>query len=117
MGFLPLAILFAVSPLLLWLLWTFNRLVQVEFERYPEQWRADGRPLFLPLRWDTRWTFRRWLATQRCALAWALRQPKWSHANSEVSKCARRLRILFWLWILVAIPVFAASAIVASQFH
>ena len=117
MQFLPLVVLLAVSPVLIGLMRTFDRLVGIEFEQFPENWRADGRPhTLLWYRRNLPWTIRSWLATQRCALVWVFVTPKWSSGDTEASRCARRLRVLFRLWVLVAMPLFALSGIVVAAF-
>ena len=114
MQLLPLVVLLAVFPVLVSLMWTFDRLVRLEFEKFPENWTADGRPY--PLLWKRRdmpRTIRSWLATQRCALVWPFVVPEWSYQDAEALRYARRLRVLFALWILVALPLFALSGIIA----
>jgi hypothetical protein len=116
MQFLPMAILLAGIPVCISLFWTFDHLVRIEFERFPGNWTADGQPnsLFRPS--IKRWSFRTWLATQRCAFTWSIVRPKWSSTDPEARRYARRLQALFGIWILVVIPLFAMSAYIAGPF-
>ena len=115
--FLPLVVLLAVSPILIYLIWSLDRLITIEFEKFPEHWGADGRPFTsLRRRRDMPRTIRTWLATQRCMFVWLFVPPKWSKGDDEASRCARRLPVLFGLWVLVAMPLFALSGVVAAVF-
>jgi hypothetical protein len=116
--FLPLVVFLAIAPIVVLLMVTFDRLVRIEFEEFPLNWVADGKPY--PLLWrkpDMPRTIGSWFATQRCALDWACAVPAWAEGHAEASRYARRLRVLFVLWVGGAMPLFVASGIVAAAFN
>lgn len=115
MPFIALVVFLGILPILLALLWTFDRLVGIEFTTFPENWRADGRPctLLWP-REDMPTTIRTKLAATKCSFVWVFVSPPWSRGHPEASRCARRLRVLFWLWNLVAMPLFALAAFLSA---
>ena len=117
MQFLPFLVLLAILPVLICLMWTFDRLVVIEFEQFPDIWVADGRPhtLLRPRRGMPR-TIRSQLATWRCSLVWPFVPPTWSSEHAEASRCVRRLRVLFGVWVFGAVPLFALAGLVAVAF-
>jgi len=115
--FLPLFVIIPVLSVLFVLMWTFDRLVGIEFEQFPEDWRADGKPhTLLWHKYDMPRTFRSSFATQRCTIVWLFVMPKWADGHAEASRYVRRLRVFFILWLFVALPLLMLSGIVSAAF-
>jgi hypothetical protein len=116
---LPLFVMLAASPLIIVQMRAYNQLVRIGLERYHEDWVDEGRPQMLPFRFGSRRTLsmRSWLSTQRCMFTWLLVPPKWCRWNTEAARWATRMRLCFVLFILVALPVFVLSALIASAYN
>lgn len=112
--YLPLIVLLAACPLVIFSMKTFDQLVRLEQERYPEQWEADGRPMpRFGVRSRLVTTFRSSFAAQKCNFVWLFVTPGWAKEDVEARQLLRRMRILVALWNLVAMPLFLVSAFVS----
>ncbi len=108
---IPGMILILVAPLVIMAMLTFDQLVIVERERFPEQWKKDGSPATY---YRQRSQFKRGIiesfATYKCNLVWLFATPKWIKGDEKTEGILRRLRIIAALWNFVAMPLFIFSA-------
>ena len=115
MQFLPLAVVILAAPLVILSALSFDAMVLIEVDRYRETWVADGMPLPLYREHERfSWSFRSWLATNRCLLVWLFAPPDWMREDADASRYLRRFRICNAAFALVAMPLFALSGIVAA---
>lgn len=115
--YLPLIVLVAACPLVIFSMRTFDQLVRLEQERYPEQWVADGRPeARFGVRSKLVRPFRSSFAAQKCNFVWLFVTPRWVREDVDARQLLRRMRILVAVWNLVAMPLFLVSALVAMAY-
>src|ERR1700676_945324 len=114
--FLPLVVLLPASPLVLFSMLAFDRLVVIEREQFPDAWKKDRRPFTSwRRRPDMPVTFLSWFATQRCMFVWLFVTPPWAREHAEASRYVRRMRTLVALWVFVAMPLFALSGLMSAS--
>ena len=78
----------------------FDRLVQIQYDRYRQAWIADGEPSgFFWKPPEARHTGSN-LAMQRLSLAWIFQAPDWMQNDSEARYFLKKLRFLFVAWNL-----------------
>lgn len=115
--YLPLVVLLATCPLVIFSMKTFDQLVRLEQERYPAQWEADGRPLpRFGVRSRIVTTLRSSFAAQKCNFVWLFVTPRWVKEDVDARQLLRRMRILVALWNFVAMPLFLLSALVSVAY-
>jgi hypothetical protein len=113
---IPLVILIFSSPLVIVAILTFDQLVIIEKERFPEQWKNDGSPAtFFRQRNQFERGFRASFATNKYSLAWLFLTPRWVKEDEKAMGVLRRLRVLAVVWNFVAMPLFILSVLWTSS--
>jgi len=108
---IPAMILIFAAPLVIMAMLTFDQLVIIEKERFPEQWRNDGSPAtFYRQRSQFKKGIKESFATNKCSLVWLFAAPQWIKGDEKAEGILRRLRIIVALWNFVAMPLFIFSA-------
>jgi hypothetical protein len=90
---------------------TFDRIVRLECERFPEEWQRDGSPGVIygtPAPGIPR-TWRSGLAAQRCMLVWLFVTPEWARENPEANRAMRKFRVCCLLSNFVAVPLYGLT--------
>jgi hypothetical protein len=76
----------------IWALWGFNRLVDLEFSRFPDRWVADGRPNGGKLSRAQASFWRSGFARNRVISDWLVKTPGWVRGNPEAESLLARFR-------------------------
>ena len=100
------------APLVIAAMLTFDQLVIIEKEQFPEQWKNDGSPAtFYRQRSQFRRGIRESFATNKCSLVWLFATPQWTKGDEKATNILRRLRIVVATWNFAAMPLLILSAV------
>ena len=92
--------------------YSFDTLVDIEFERFPDQWLRDGKPSGGRLSSRAASFWRSGFAAQDCFYRWMTHEPAWADGSREAQVWLRRMRagmaIMVVGLILIAGVVFIA---------
>ena len=81
---IPAMILIFTAPLVIMAMLTFDQLVIIEKEQFPEQWRNDGSPAtFYRQRSQFKKGIKESFATNKCSLIWLFATPQWIKGNKK----------------------------------
>lgn len=96
----PQVIIFALLvPILIWAFNTFDNLIKLEYEKFHEQWVADGTPSGIYWRpADYRPSFTGAFATQKAMFSLFFKKPLWIESSPFAFTLHRRYRILVLTW-------------------
>jgi hypothetical protein len=78
----------------------FDRLVQIEYQKYRHLWIKDGEPSGFFWKPPESSHLGNTLAMQRLSLAWVFKAPAWIHNDSEAVINLKKLRFYFMAWNL-----------------
>jgi hypothetical protein len=78
----------------------FDRLVQIEYEKYRHRWLEDGGPRGFFWKPPEASLPGSNLAMQWLSLAWVFKTPPWVGNDSEASNNLKQLRFYFMVWNL-----------------
>ena len=107
---------------LLWVFATFDQLIKREFQKYPSQWKTNGKPPSVFWKpsvsayssW-AEWFREQWLRGWH-QMAWLFSTPAWVRDDPVAGRLVCRLRILVAIWSCGFLLPFGAAAI-AGAFH
>ncbi len=93
-------IIFALLvPVLIWAFNTFDNLIKLEYEKFRDQWVADGAPSGIYWRpADYRPSFHGSFATQKAMLTLLFRRSGWIASSPYAFALHRKYRILVLTW-------------------
>ena len=89
-------------------LWTFDRLLKLEYETYYAEWVQDGRPDGIFSHFSGSSWFKGSFARNWLSFRWLFVTPEWMKSSPQAMKLIIRLRISASIWnlgILVALVV------------
>lgn len=105
-------ILLLAAPLVIMAMLTFDQLVIIEKEQFPEKWKNDGSPAtFYRKRNEFKRGIKESFATNKCSLVWLFSTPQWIKGDEKAEGILRRLRIIVAVWNFGAMPLFIVSAL------
>ncbi len=117
----PVVVVLLVADLL-WAFATWDRIIKLEFQKYPVEWQKDGKPPGYfwktpPSAYSSYWDrlraiwHRGWLIS-----AWLFRSPAWARSDAKASGLLIRFRLLVAIWNLsILLPLITLA--IASAFH
>jgi hypothetical protein len=109
------ATLILAAVLVIVAMMTFDQLLIIERERFPEQWMKDGSPAtFYRQRSQFKRGIKESFATNKCSMVWLFVTPQWIKGDGNAERILRRLRIIVAVWNFVAMPLVIVSALYAA---
>jgi hypothetical protein len=107
MGSLSSIVLVAGIPIVIGAMLTFDSLVLIERERFPEVWASDGMPIpFYRARHEFARTVSAGMASNKLSLLWLFSTPPWVRSDADAARLLRRMRILAAIWNFAFVPLF-----------
>ncbi len=96
---LQVIIFVLLVPVLIWAFNTFDNLIKLEYEKFREQWDADGTPSGIYWRpADYRPSLTGAFATQKAMFMLLFTRPGWIESSPYAFALHRRYRILVLTW-------------------
>ncbi len=107
-----IAMVLGLAVLLIYAFTNIDKLVQIEYKKFKEEWTKDGKPRGFFWRSPECSWFASSIAMQKLSFTWIFKTPQWMRTDFEANNHLRRLRLFVLLfnngivvWFMIAMII------------
>lgn len=93
-----IAMVLGLAVLLIYAFTNIDKLVQIEYKKFKEEWTKDGKPRGFFWRSPECSWFASSIAMQKLSFTWIFKTPQWMRTDFEANNHLRRLRLFVLLF-------------------